>query len=113
MAVRDLRPRANLARREARFGYLFISPWIVGFLAFQAGPIIASLGLSLTDWTLLRPPVFAGLANYQRLAADPLFFRSMRVTLTYTVTSVPLGILFSLGLALLLNQNVRGISVFR
>jgi multiple sugar transport system permease protein len=123
MAVRDLRmslkrarlagPRTSLARREARMGYLFIAPWIVGFLAFQAGPILASLGLSLTEWTLLRPPVFAGLANYRRLAADPLFFRSMRVTLTYTAASVPLGILFSLVLALLLNQKVRGISVFR
>jgi multiple sugar transport system permease protein len=123
MAVRDIpmifkrgpgvRSRAGLSRREARFGYLFISPWIVGFLAFQAGPILASLGLSLTEWTLLRPPVFAGLANYQRLAVDPLFFKAMRVTLTYTVASVPLGILFSLILALLLNQKVRGISIFR
>jgi multiple sugar transport system permease protein len=109
----ETRSRPSLNRREARFGYLFITPWIIGFLAFQAGPILASLGLSLTNWTLLKPPVFTGLENYQRLATDPLFFRSMRVTLTYTAASVPMGILFSLGLAMLLNQKVRGISVFR
>lgn len=106
-------PRLALARREALLGYLFISPWIVGFLVFQAGPILASLALSLTDWKLLQPPHFIGAGNYSRMLGDPLFFKSLQVTVTYTVVSVPLGVITALLLALLLNQAVHGIGLFR
>ena len=108
-------PRLRLrgARREALIGYLFISPWLVGFLALQLGPIVASFAISLTDWTLIEPARFIGLANYRRLADDPLFFTSLRVTATYTLVSVPLGVTLALLAATLLNRAVWGIAFFR
>ncbi|MEA2524643.1 MAG: multiple sugar transport system permease protein [Thermomicrobiales bacterium] len=106
-------PALKGARREAVFGYLFISPWIVGFLALQLGPMLASLGISLTDWTLLDPPHYIGLDNYRRIADDPLFVKSLRVTATYTFISVPCGVVLALLIASLLNRTVRGISFFR
>ena len=108
-------PRLRLrgSRREALIGYLFISPWIVGFLALQLGPILASFAISLTDWTLIEPARFIGLDNYRRLADDPLFFTSLRVTATYTLVSVPLGVTLALLAATLLNRAVRGITFFR
>ena len=67
--------RLALARREAIWGYLFISPWIVGFLLFSAGPILAALGLGFTDYNILEAPRFVGLSNYARaLTVDPLFW---------------------------------------
>lgn len=106
-------PALRGARREAVFGYLFISPWIIGFLVLQAGPMLASLGISLTDWTLIDPPKYIGLENYRRAADDPLFTKSLRVTATYTLISVPLGMLAALLIASLLNRKVPGIRLFR
>ncbi|HEY3284717.1 MAG TPA: sugar ABC transporter permease [Armatimonadota bacterium] len=95
-------------------GYLFISPWLLGFLLFTLGPMLVSFGLSLTKWDLLRPtPLYVGLSNYQELLRDPDFFLSLRNTLYYTLVSVPVGMAGSLAVALLLNQKVRGIQVFR
>jgi len=100
--------------RESTLGYLFISPWLVGFLLLTAGPMIASLYLSSTSWTMLAPPVSVGLANYNAiLADDPLFLESLGNTLYYVAFSVPLGLVVALGLALLLDQKVKGTTVFR
>jgi multiple sugar transport system permease protein len=110
-ALPQLRIRGS--RREALFGYLFISPWIIGFVALQLGPMVASLGISLTDWTLLDPPHYIGLDNYRRVADDPLFAKSLRVTATYTLISVPFGVITALLIASLLTRTVRGISFFR
>lgn len=95
-------------------GYLFISPWIVGFLVFTAGPILASLVLSFFEWSLIRPPRFAGIDNYVKIfTADPLFWQSLKVTLIYVVVAIPLQLAFALFLAILLNQKVRLIPLFR
>jgi multiple sugar transport system permease protein len=101
-------------RREALLFYLFISPWLAGLLIFVAGPMLASLYLSLTRWDLLSPSRFIGLANYQEmLTGDPLFWHSLRVTTIYTLAYVPLDLVGGLACALLVNQKVRGIGVFR
>ena len=95
-------------------GYLFILPWIVGFIVFTAGPILASFVLSFYKWSLIRPPRWIGLENYVNMfASDPLFRQSLRVTLIYVVVAVPLQLAFALFLALLLNQKVRLIPLFR
>jgi len=95
-------------------GYLFISPWLVGFILFTVGPVVASLGLSFFRWSLIRPPRFIGLQNYTTMfTRDPLFWQSLKVTLTYLITAVPLQIVFALFLAILLNQKVRMIPLFR
>lgn len=94
-------------------GYLFISPWLIGFLVFLAGPIVASLYLSFTRYKPGQTPVWLGLENYARMFGDDLFYHSLRVTSVYTLLSVPLGLLTALGLAVLLNQGVRGLRFFR
>ncbi len=104
----------RLEAREARAFWLLISPWVIGFIAFTGGPIIASLVLSFTDYTgTAQFPTFVGLQNYQLLSVDPIFLKSLVVTIYYVVLSVPLSLVFSLLLALLLNQRVRFLGVFR
>lgn len=114
-AVRRWRPRMRSMRaKEAVAFYLCIAPWLLGFLFFYAGPMIASLWLSLTDWDLLTPPKFVGLANYIKLfTKDPLFLKSLKITLIYTFSCLTLDLVFAIGFALLLNQRVRGMGVFR
>jgi len=107
------RRRLGLGRREAIVGYLMLSPWILGFLVFTLGPMIASLYFSFCDYKVIKPPQFIGLANYQRMFTDDLFYKSLRVTTTYTVASVPLGIVTALLVAVLLNQQIWGVRVFR
>jgi multiple sugar transport system permease protein len=101
------------AAREAVEGYIFISPWIIGFLAFLLGPILTSLYLSLTKYELATPPVFTGLTNYSKLITDPLFYQSLKVTTVYTAVTVPLGLVLSFLVALLLNQDVKLLGLFR
>jgi len=100
-------------RREALEGYLAISPWLLGLIVFTVGPIVASLYFSFTDYEVVKTPVWIGLANYQRLAGDRLFWQSLKVTGTYVGASVPLGIVLSFAVALLMNQKVRLIGFFR
>lgn len=95
-------------------GYLFISPWLVGFLLFSAGPILLSLLMSFTRWSMLSPPQWIGLDNYKDVFInDPLVYKSLWNTAYYVIFSVPLGVILSLILALLLNQQLRGMKVFR
>lgn len=100
--------------RERFMGYLYIGPWLIGFLLLTAGPMCVSLYLSTTSWTMLAPPVQVGFANYASiLTDDPLFTVSLVNTLFYVVLSVPLGLGVALGLALLLDQKVKGVAFFR
>jgi len=105
--------RSARAREEFEF-YLGISPWMIGFLVFTGGPILASFIISFTEWRLLSPPKWAGLANYiALLTKDKAIWVSLGNTAYYTAFSVPLGIVVSLVVALLLNQKVPGTNVFR
>ncbi|GIV68085.1 carbohydrate ABC transporter permease [Caldilinea sp.] len=100
--------------RQTIEGYLFISPWIIGFVLFTAGPIVASFVLSFFSWSLIRPPRLVWFDNYVVMfTRDPLFWQSLRVTMVYVVVAVPLQLLFALFLAILLNQKVRLIPFFR
>jgi multiple sugar transport system permease protein len=102
-----------LALREERIAYLFLLPWLIGLVVFVIGPIIASLFISLTDWNLLNPPQWVGLANYEKMFSDRDFYNSLGVTLKYVALSVPIYIVTGLGVALLLNHKLRGMYVFR
>ncbi len=99
--------------REAIDGYLFIAPWLVGFVFLVSGPMIASLLMSFTEWDLLSSPRWIGLANFQQLFSDPLVGKSLYNTAFFTFFSVPLNLAAALGAALLLNLRIRGRSVFR
>ncbi|MBI2940866.1 MAG: sugar ABC transporter permease [Chloroflexi bacterium] len=101
-------------RRHILEGYLYLSPWLLGFVALFAGPAAASLALSFTRYTVPSTPAFTGLGNYvEALTADPQFWPSLWKTLYYAGVSVPLGVAGSLGLALFLNVKVKGTSFFR
>ena len=93
--------------------YLFISPWIIGFLVFTAGPMLASIAISFMCWELLQPPQFVGLNNWTAMFRDELFWQSLKVTSIYTVFNVPVALTFAFLLALLMNVRVRGIAFFR
>jgi multiple sugar transport system permease protein len=100
-------------RKEELLGFLYISPWILGFLAFAAFPILASLTLSFMKWDIYLPPIWVGFKNFTNLFTDPLFYKSMQVTLTYSALSVPINLVLGLLLSLLLNVKVKGIDFFR
>ncbi|MDN0199228.1 sugar ABC transporter permease [Streptomyces sp. S.PNR 29] len=105
---------SKLRRREALWFYLFASPWIVGFLVFLLGPMVASIYLSLTDWDSFTPPKWVGLQNYVKLLTDdPAFWKALWNTCYYAAISVPLGLVIGLWLANLLNKQVRARKVFR
>lgn len=100
-------------RREMWAGFLCISPWAVGFLVFTAGPLVASIILSFADYDVLHPATWMGLKNYgELLTDDPMFWKSLGNTL-YMLLGVPLSMAVSLGLALLLNAKVKGMTVYR
>jgi multiple sugar transport system permease protein len=102
-----------MTHRSVLRGLLFASPWIVGFVLFQLVPIIASAYFSLTNFNLFQDPQFVGLRNYQRLAGDELFWKSLTNTLYLTVIGVPVSLTAALCAALALNMRVRGQSLFR
>jgi multiple sugar transport system permease protein len=102
-----------LARQEERAFYLFILPWLVGFIIFTAGPILASFYYSFNFYDVVTPARWVGLQNYADLMKDTLFWQSLRVTAVYSVGAVTTGIIASLAVALLLNRDIHGVAVFR
>jgi multiple sugar transport system permease protein len=98
---------------ESRWAWLFLAPTLIGLAVLSAGPIVAALGISLTKWDLLTPPKFIGFDNFAALAADRRFLTALRNTVFFTATSVPIGLVLGLGLALALNQRLRAISWIR
>ncbi len=102
------------ARREALEGFLYIGPWIIGFLVFALGPMIASFYLAFTDYNMLRPPDFVGLKNYITVfTGDRIFYQSLSRTAIYAAAIVTIGVSGSLLLAVLLNQKIIGTVAFR
>jgi multiple sugar transport system permease protein len=99
---------------QALAGYLFLAPWLIGFLGLTLGPTLASLYLSFTDFDLLQDPRFIGLANYERIfTIDLKFWHSMQVTFLYVILSVPLKLAFALALAMVLNRGIAGLPIYR
>lgn len=95
-------------------GYLYILPWILGFLLLQLVPLVNSFWYSFTNFQLLGKPQFLGLENYKRIfLADAVFRQSLKVTFYYVLIAVPLKIAFALVIAIILNQNIKGINLFR
>jgi multiple sugar transport system permease protein len=96
-------------------GYIFISPWLIGFLLLTVWPIGQSFYLSFTDYSLLEDPVWSGLANYTKIFSgnDDTFIQSLTVTFTFVALAVPLNLFFSLMVAMLLVKNIRGMNLYR
>ncbi len=104
----------SLSKREAIWAYLLIGPWIVGFILFTLGPMIASLIFSFMDYSVVADSKFIGIANYIELfIKDYRFWHSLKITLTYALFAIPSGLVLGLLLALLLNTKVPGIAAWR
>lgn len=100
-------------RLERRWGIILAMPAILGFVIFTIGPMLASVFFSLTDWTIGSSPSFIGIDNYRTLAGDELFWKSLSVTTYYTLATVPIGLIVGFAIAMLLNQQVRGLAIWR
>lgn len=108
-----MRKEEKRASRDGWIGVLFALPWIIGFLLFTSYPLIASLCYSFTNYSVLRPPSYVGLANFKELAGDEVFRKSMGNTILYAVGAVPLSAVMAIGLAMLLNMKVKGMAFYR
>jgi len=109
-----LSPHLGIRQKEAIAGWIFASPWVIGFVVFTAGPMVASAVFAFTDWNIVQPMRWVGLQNIQTaLMSDPLVWQSLRVTTIYAFVSVPLQIVLGLIVALLLNSKIRGLEFYR
>lgn len=102
-----------IARRNQWMGVLFALPWILGLLVFLLYPLLSSLFYSFTSFSVLRPPIWIGLDNYQELAQDEVFHLSLRNTVLFSAASVPLATVAAIALAMLLNTKVKGMALYR
>jgi multiple sugar transport system permease protein len=100
-------------RKGRATGYLFLLPWFVGMFVFTAGPVIASLYLSFTNYNLIGAPSWIGWQNYLAMFQDPQWWDAVRVTLVYVLLSVPLKLAVALLVALLLKRGLIGLGLFR
>lgn len=104
---------ATMEEKERKFFWIFISPWIAGFVLFLGGPILAVVGLSFTNWDLLSPPRWAGLSNYVKLFQDDIFLITLKNTAIYAVGTIALMTIGALVVALVLNKQRLGVGFFR
>lgn len=102
-----------IERRNLRWGLLFISPWLFGFIVLGVFPILYTFYLSLTRYSGIKAPILIGVQNYQRMAADPLFWKAAYNTLYYTFLAVPVGVVVAMVLALAMNRKVREVALYR
>ena len=103
-----------MSQRRKWVGWLFVLPSTLHLLVFVVFPILFALYLSLHKWDVLKPAKpFIGLANYQHLWSDPLFWNALKNSAYYAVVSVPLGMAVALGIAILVHQKLRGVQLFR
>ncbi len=100
-------------RKEGKYGFLFILPWLFGFLAFKAIPLLMSGVLSFMDYNIISSPEFIGFDNFRELAENELFWSSMKSTGLYVLYTVPMKMVFSLFIAYILSSKVKGIGFFR
>lgn len=101
-------------KRRSWVGLAYIAPWLIGFLVFQAYPILSSLYYSFTEFNMVSPPVFIGLTNFIAMFTDdPDFGNSLGLTFQYVLYAVPLKLGFALAVAMVLNSKLKGINFFR
>ncbi|WP_320128107.1 sugar ABC transporter permease [uncultured Sphaerochaeta sp.] len=105
--------KRNRKLMEDFSGYAFISPWLIGFIAFSIIPILFSLYYSFTDYDILGSPVFNGLENFRKMAHDELFWQSLKVTFYYAFVSVPGRLIFAFFVAMLFNRGTRAIRIYQ
>jgi multiple sugar transport system permease protein len=105
--------RLTMIQRRTITGYIFISPFILGFLFWFLAPALVAVYLTFQKWNLISPPQYVGMENIQHLFGDPLLPLSLKATFIYTLFVVPAGMVLSFFLASLINTQMRGIAIFR
>lgn len=103
----------RLSAEETFWGWVLVTPTILGLILFKVGPVLASLALSFTDYDIISPPKWAGTSNFTMLVRDKYWIKSVGVTLNYILLFIPLSLTIAYGIALLMSQNVRRISIYR
>ncbi len=101
------------SKRNIRNGLLFVSPFLIGFACFVTYPIVASLYYSFCDFNIFQKPTWIGIENYKNMVRDDLFVTSVYNTLYYTLLYIPFSLFFGIGMALLLNTKIKGLSIYR
>src|SRR3954454_9395282 len=112
-SAEDRRTRRRAAGRDNKAGYLFLLPWLIGLTVITIGPLIASLYLSFTEYSLIQPPKWIGAENYVRMLHDDRLHNALKVTFIYVFVGVPLQLILALAIAILLNQGMRGLAFYR
>ena len=111
---RPVGPRARRRpKRDTLAGYVFLSPWLIGFVGLTLGPMLMSLYFSFTDYNLFRAPEWIGTGNFERLFGDPKFLQSVQLTLAYVFIGTPVKLAAALVVAMLLNYSAKGTGFFR
>lgn len=105
--------RRKEAGRDNKAGYLFLLPWLIGLVVITIGPLLASLYLSFTNYSLIQAPKWIGLDNYVRMLEDARLHNALRVTFTYVFVSTPLQLILALGIAIALNEGMKGLPLYR
>src|ERR671916_934113 len=109
----EKRRQAREAGRDNKAGYLFLLPWLIGLVVITIGPMLASLYLSFTNYSLIQAPRWTGVENYLRMLGDERLHNSLKVTFIYVFVSTPLQLILALALALLLNEGMKGLPFYR
>ncbi|WP_432562267.1 carbohydrate ABC transporter permease [Kineococcus sp. SYSU DK003] len=117
-ATKARTPEEKAARRrennrDNKAAYLFLTPWFIGLVVITIGPMLASLYLSFTQYSLLQPPEWIGAQNYLDMLGDARLHHSLQVTLIYVVVGVPLQLAFALAVAIVLDRGMRGLALYR
>ena len=103
----------SLIQRRTIIGYIFIAPFILGFIFWFLIPALVAANLTFQKWNLISPPKYIGTANIEKLFTDPILPKSLKATFLYAFFSVPIGLVFAFFLATLINTKVRGMAFFR
>jgi len=111
--LRSVRSSTGAGKRDNKAAFFFLLPWLLGLIIITAGPMIASLWISLTNYNLIQSPAFVGFENYVRMFQDPRLLNSLRVTFEYVFVSVPIQLVLALALALLLDRGMRALPFYR
>ena len=109
----ERRARKKEAGRDNKAGYLFLLPWLIGLVVITIGPLLASLYLSFTRYSLIQAPQWIGVENYVHMFSDSRWWKSLQVTFTYVIVGVPVQLVVALGIAILLNEGMKGLAFYR
>jgi multiple sugar transport system permease protein len=111
--LRSVRSAKTAGKRDNKAAFFFLLPWLLGLAFITAGPMIASLWISFTNYNLIQAPQFAGIDNYVRMVEDPRLLNSLRVTFEYVFVSVPIQLVVALAAAMVLDKGMRALPFYR